>query len=433
MFSGRKRRWFTKLNYNEQMLTAFACIGSFLAFILTWLADYTGQSIGLMWINFVFCAALLLAVPLILVSRRYQLSAFYLLIIAFSWITISLIDIPTIKNIYLYWYSILPIAGGLLIRYTGLISGALMALLGLFGFVVNSVRMLSTDIFRSAEMFIVPVSSYVIFIFMASFLTFFFIKVNDSIIQSKTRKLDTLLKIVSHDISNPLTLIRGLSDLLLKNLKLDERSTRQLNKIYMASDTIHRILERVRHIQAIKSGILVLRQVPTSVRETIEKVYLLNESALQKKNLQWTVDLPKQDVFVMADPITFTNEVINNLVTNAIKFSPINSTLTIRANQEGSWALIVVIDQGIGIPEHMQRDVFDELKLTTRQGTDGERGTGFGLPLVKNLVEAFGGYVELESRSIESDPVKHGTSFLLHLPLAQENQQPIEGDELRYG
>jgi len=418
LFTGRRRRWFSQYSYSEQLLAGFAIIGSFLAFVVNLVAHLSSQGIGYMWVNFLFCGLLLLALPLLLVSRRYELSACYLLLVSFGWITVSLIDVPSIESDYLYWFSILPLAGGLLARFRGLMLGSILAGLGLLGFTLNSFQVLSIDVLSSGEELLMRVSSYIIFILMVSFLTLFFLRVNESIIQSKTRKLDTLLKIVSHDIANPLTLIRGLSDLLIKSTKLDESGSRKLNKIYEASDTIHRILERVRHIQAIKSGILVLRKAPTSIREAVTDVQLLNENGLQKKKLQLDIDLPKLDLIVMADPVTFTNEVLNNLVTNAIKFSPVNSRISIRAYREGAWAVILVADQGIGIPDSMQHDVFDEFKLTTRLGTEGERGTGFGLPLVKNLVDAFGGSIILESKSIESAPQGHGTRFKIYLPLA---------------
>lgn len=418
MLPNRKRRWFSQLNYDEQLLTAFTIIGSVSAFAINWVAHIADEGSSYMLVNYLLCALLLAAVPLLLITRRYQLAANYFLMVGFAWMCLSLIDFPTIENNYLYWFSCLPLVGGLMNRYSGLILGTIFALLGLFVFVYNSFLILPIEILMSGTVFILPVSSFLIFTLMMGLLTTAFIKVNEANLQSNTKKLNTLLKIVSHDITNPLTLIRGLADLLQKNSSLDQVAARQVHKIFFASDTIHRILERVRHIQAIKSGILQVRKVPTSIQEAVASVKYLNELELQRKKLRLCIELPEYDMLVLADPVTFTNEVLNNLISNAIKFSPARSQIKITAKHQGSWVVVTVSDQGIGIPKSMQQDVFDEFKLTTREGTEGERGTGFGLPLVKNLIEAYGGYLELESYSIESHPNRHGTTLTLYLPSA---------------
>jgi signal transduction histidine kinase len=102
--------------------------------------------------------------------------------------------------------------------------------------------------------------------------------------------------------------------------------------------------------------------------------------------------------------------VFTNLITNAIKFSPRNATITIRMEQRPGEVLIQVIDNGLGIPAHMQSKIFDVFTRAQRRGTNGEESFGMGLSISKQIVEAHGGRI-----SFESEPGK-GSIFCVTLP-----------------
>ena len=89
---------------------------------------------------------------------------------------------------------------------------------------------------------------------------------------------------------------------------------------------------------------------------------------------------------------------MNNIVSNAIKYSPKNATITIQSEVSPKRVQIHVEDEGVGIPDALISKVFSDDEVTGRRGTEGEPGTGFGLPIVKAMVEAMEGKVSIESR-----------------------------------
>jgi signal transduction histidine kinase len=121
----------------------------------------------------------------------------------------------------------------------------------------------------------------------------------------------------------------------------------------------------------------------------------------------------------MAEPVSFMNSALNNILTNAIKFSFPGGVITIAARNLGAAVELSVTDRGIGMSEKLLADLFDISKQTSRNGTSGEKGTGFGMPLLKKFVSLYGGAVEIESKDIKKYPEGHGTKVTLRLAAAQ--------------
>jgi signal transduction histidine kinase len=127
------------------------------------------------------------------------------------------------------------------------------------------------------------------------------------------------------------------------------------------------------------------------------------------------LDVP-DDLTASVDKVSFVNSVLNNLITNAVKFSERNSEIVVKAAPLGDrQTSLAVIDRGVGIPEPMLTTIFDLKEITTRAGTEGEEGTGFGMPLVQKFVHAFGGTIEVRSKDAESHPDDHGTEVIIIL------------------
>lgn len=104
-----------------------------------------------------------------------------------------------------------------------------------------------------------------------------------------------------------------------------------------------------------------------------------------------------------------------NLVTNAIKFSFPDSTIELDAEQDGDEVSLSIRDFGVGMPETLKRDVFLLKKPTTRLGTLGEAGTGYGMPLVKKFIDSYQGTISIVSKEIDKYPQDHGTEIILTL------------------
>jgi signal transduction histidine kinase len=116
---------------------------------------------------------------------------------------------------------------------------------------------------------------------------------------------------------------------------------------------------------------------------------------------------------VMADPASLINSVINNLLTNALKFSYSGSSIDVSAEKHGDKVIMTVRDYGKGMPDIIAENIFNPVKPTSRHGTDGETGTGFGLPLVYKFVNVYGGTIRVESVEQKDDSVNHGTAMIL--------------------
>ncbi len=107
----------------------------------------------------------------------------------------------------------------------------------------------------------------------------------------------------------------------------------------------------------------------------------------------------------------------NNILSNAIKFSHSESIIEISSELRGDLVVLKISDHGIGMPEELLNDVFNMNKSTNRRGTQGEMGTGYGMPLVKKFITKFKGRIEIES--VENQ----GTTIYLFLP-ANSNYIP---------
>jgi signal transduction histidine kinase len=129
--------------------------------------------------------------------------------------------------------------------------------------------------------------------------------------------------------------------------------------------------------------------------------------------------LTERTRFVLAEPVIFANQVFNNLISNAIKFSYPGSAIIVKISPESDTTAIAISDQGIGMPAELVARLFDLEAKTTRPGTNGEPGTGFGMRTAKNFIDLFGGRLEIESRPEGGPMADHGTTVSVFLKSAE--------------
>ncbi|OGG99220.1 MAG: hypothetical protein A2600_06030 [Candidatus Lambdaproteobacteria bacterium RIFOXYD1_FULL_56_27] len=219
-----------------------------------------------------------------------------------------------------------------------------------------------------------------------------------------------LLHILCHDLANSIGSV-------LSFLSFSEEEFREgLGTYKTAMETSAQngmdLIELVRKMRALDDGKLGLEMVPFRLDQLVQKSLELLERKFFQKGIKLTTQVDP-DLWVKVDGISFVNSVLNNLLTNACKFSEPGGEVRITGRRVGSEAMLCVEDQGIGIPERLLEQLFDSQKATSRPGTQGEPGTGFGLPLVKKFVGQFGGRLEILSKT---DPPGRGTKACLYLP-----------------
>lgn len=233
-------------------------------------------------------------------------------------------------------------------------------------------------------------------------------------IQEISEERREMLHILCHDLANPFYSIVSLVEMLKIIEEEEEENIPEL--IERSANHGLSVINLVREMRALDEKKHELKLTSVNLREVIEECVLLLRNRFQEKKIDVELDIP-QDIVVLVDLTSFVNSVVNNLLTNASKFSFENSKIVIEAKKAENIVTFIVRDFGIGMPKDLLHDIFDVSKTTSRDGTLGEPGTGFGMPLVKKFVNAYGGTINIESTEKTDDTKEgeHGTTIILTL------------------
>ena len=217
-----------------------------------------------------------------------------------------------------------------------------------------------------------------------------------------------LLGMASHDLRNPLTSIKGYSEFLLKKgttLK-EETRTDFLKIIHSASGNILGLLNDLLNLSSIESGQLVLNLQPGNLRGLIEERVKLYTHLATEKNIHFNLSF--QETTGVSFDTPRIGQVLDNLLTNAIKFSPVGSTIGITMESGDGFVRVTVTDEG---PSIKNEDLDDLFQPFNKIGSDStEKGTGLGLAIAKKMVALHGGTLTFKSSK------NQGASFSFELP-----------------
>ena len=243
------------------------------------------------------------------------------------------------------------------------------------------------------------------------------IKSQKDLIIKQNREQKEMLHILSHDLGNHFAVIMfGVEMLKTKPTKLEN----YIGKIKSAAKQGVDVISLVREMRSLGEKQIILSPVnlPAIIFESIQ---LLSQRFEEKKI---TIDLKMDtDIHIVAEKRSLLNSVINNILTNAHKFSFENSSIEISATCEDDRAQLVIEDHGIGIPQNILAKLFDISESISRPGTNGEIGTGFGMPLMKSFVEFYGGEITVSSKDIQDYPDDHGTKISIYFQASKQNQK----------
>ena len=239
---------------------------------------------------------------------------------------------------------------------------------------------------------------------------------------AETEKQRVLLRVISQDLSRPLSLIRGHAERFSQVSGQAHGSRRSWEETLAATQEQKSIIDHVREMEAVFTG--KRRVGTTAVALTPLLIMLPGEfaPALASKRIKLVVNLPDDPLVVRADGASLAQHVFHAIVSNAIKFSPEGSEVTVTAVARGGVITIAVEDQGIGMTKALNDVLFDPFKRGSRLGTSGEHGIGFGMPIAKSYIVQFGGSVTVESRSAEEYPGRHGTTVRVTLRAAKSSK-----------
>lgn len=218
-----------------------------------------------------------------------------------------------------------------------------------------------------------------------------------------------LLRSISHDLRTPLTSISGNALILTeKNPLLTEEKRRELSAaIYEDANWLNHLVENLLSITRMENGQVNLHIQPELIQDIFDDVL----AHLDHDAARHTIVTNVADDLLMADmDAQLIEQVLVNLINNAIKYTPEHSRIELFAAPEGKFVRICVTDNSPGIPEESRDKLFDMFYTLGKTRSDGRRGLGLGLALCRSIVAAHGGVIDVQNAA------PHGACFRFTLP-----------------
>lgn len=237
--------------------------------------------------------------------------------------------------------------------------------------------------------------------------------------EAKTRFLFNM----SHDIRTPINAIIGFADLLEKHLDDKKRVLDYISKIKHSSSFLLSLINYVLEMARIESGKATLKTETGDLKNLVNTLNDVFEPSIEEKKLQYTCNLKVENPYVHCDK-TKLREILLNVISNSIKYTPEGGSVTVDITEEGhdaekkvSFYRFTIEDTGIGMSKEYLPHIFEEF---SRENTSTESkviGTGLGLPIVKSLVDLMGGTIEVSSE------VAVGTKTIIILPFLVSEEE----------
>ena len=231
------------------------------------------------------------------------------------------------------------------------------------------------------------------------------------------RAKTAFLNNMSHDIRTPMNAIIGYTALTTTHLDNKERAQDYLSKIAQASNHLLSLINDVLDMSRIESGKVTINERPENLADILQGLRNIIQSDIHAKNMELfidTVDVTDEEIF--CDKLRL-NQILLNLTSNAIKFTPVGGSVAVRVTQKPSRSSrrglyeFKVSDTGIGMSPEFAKTVFDPFTRERTSTVSGIQGTGLGMAITKNIVDMMGGSIHVESEQGK------GTTFTVSLEL----------------
>lgn len=236
---------------------------------------------------------------------------------------------------------------------------------------------------------------------------------NIELIESNNTK-DKLFSIIGHDLRNPVSALSTLTDLLQTNHTFlsEKDKSHIIDHIQASSNALKLLVNNLLDWALVQSKHLDPHPTIVETRKATEECFKLVKLSAHNKNILLE-NLCAENHYVFADPNMF-HTILRNIVSNSIKFTPKDGKISIESIEIGHEKILISItDTGIGMSQQKIDELLSSQKLVSTTGTANEKGSGLGLVVVKEFVEANKGYL-----TITSSPEK-GTKFMIQLPMMQ--------------
>ncbi|MBD1207410.1 MAG: hybrid sensor histidine kinase/response regulator [Ignavibacteria bacterium] len=237
-------------------------------------------------------------------------------------------------------------------------------------------------------------------------------KQNEELVALNAEK-NEFLGIAAHDLKNPLSGIKSLSEMLLYSADDLTDAYRQefLHQILASSERMFELITNLLDVNAIEQQGIALSIVRLDSVPIVRMICDMYNTRAEAKQIRVLTEAPPE-ALVHADELAM-QQVIDNIVSNAVKYSPHGKNITVRITQNSTTVRIAVQDEGPGLSEEDKTKLFGKFARLSARPTGGEHSTGLGLSIVKKMVEAMNGKVWCESE------LGKGACFIVELPRAE--------------
>lgn len=229
-------------------------------------------------------------------------------------------------------------------------------------------------------------------------------------LQELNETKDKFLSIITHDLRNPFCSLLGFSEVLQRkgNTMTEQKREKYIGFIYETSKNTYDLLEDLLAWTRSQFGKMVVNQQKLNLKHLVNEIYSSIMPLAGNKKLQLQNNIT-EDIFVFADE-NMLNTILRNLLTNAVKFTREEGSITLNVSLDKEFAKVSVSDTGIGMPDKQRENLFKIGETQSSLGTENEKGTGLGLILCKEFVEKQGGQIWVESE------LGKGSSFIFTIP-----------------
>ena len=243
---------------------------------------------------------------------------------------------------------------------------------------------------------------------------------NMSLYESNRLKSD-FLATMSHELRTPLNSILGFSEVLLSSNPLTEKQQRWIGNIKSSGEKLLNLINDILDLAKIEAGKMQVRLEEFSIQDICEGILNMFRPLAEKKNVDMRSQVDAGIPLVRQD-ITKLQQILQNLVSNAIKFTPEGGRLVLKASADTQFVTLTVTDTGVGIAPEEQELVFEKFRQSGNPLTREHAGTGLGLSIVRELSKLLGGDVTLQSE------LGRGSTFSVRLPLYLSEEPRLEFD-----
>ncbi|MBU3208087.1 HAMP domain-containing sensor histidine kinase [Clostridium algidicarnis] len=233
---------------------------------------------------------------------------------------------------------------------------------------------------------------------------------NEKMLKEKSEELRRRLILdISHDLKNPLSIVLGYSDYLIKNESISEsESKRYLNVINQNALRANNLLTELFEFSKLQSVDFKLKTEHLDICEFLRELIASYIPKMEEKNFQYDFDIPEKTIIAAFDK-NHLDRALSNIIMNSIKYNPNYTHFIMTLSTISKDIIITIEDNGIGIPTHLQKDIFNPFVRVDASRNHKSGGTGLGLAISKSLIEMHNGSINLES------DLNKGTKFTIIL------------------